>query len=59
MWLTVKEYADKVGKTVQTVYLDIRLNKIRKENVERRNNPNKIIYIRYEADTEEHTGKVE
>lgn len=48
MWLTVKEYADKVGKTVQMVYMDIRLNKISKENVERRPNPGKIIYIRYE-----------
>jgi len=48
MWLTVREYADKIGKTTQMVYLDIRTRKIPVEKVEKRIKTSKIIYILYE-----------
>ena len=32
-WLSVSEYAEKVGKSRQQVYLDIRLGKIPKEKI--------------------------
>ena len=31
-WLTIREYAEKVGKSVPQIYYDIRLGKIKKEN---------------------------
>lgn len=31
-WITIREYADKVGRSVPQVYLDIRFGKIPKEN---------------------------
>lgn len=57
MWLTVREYAKKVGKSVVMVYLDIRTGKIPKDKVQERPAPKKIMYILYEADTSEDTGK--
>lgn len=43
IWLSVSEYAKEVKKTRQTIYLNIRLGKIKKEKV-RKQKVEKIIY---------------
>lgn len=46
-WLTVTEYAEKIGKSRQQVYLDIRTGKIPKENT-RSIKISDVIQIKYE-----------
>ena len=58
MWLTVREYADKVGKTRATIYFQLKNNKIDPKRIKRAIQTKEIIYI-YEPDTKEDTGKVE
>jgi len=46
-WLTVTEYAEKIGKSRQQIYLDIRTGKIPKDKV-REVKLQDVIQIKYE-----------